>query len=213
MSYFPVFLYGQFWYWSCIIFFSPSSRPTIKAPLTHSCNQTCFFQKTFCEILLTKQVGRKVEFFFFAANALNSCVSHFHRCWLWVWHLLHLRAETGHQDAMAGPGWHWPDVGASASHLAAQRASLRRPDRAKQGRDGCQARRGSGEDLEALVWYPSSPHGSRPWLLCYHQQGKIWYLQYIHNTTKELCWPVRKDMLLCILTNYQHTGKTKKSRD
>lgn len=52
---------------------------------------------------------------------------------------------------MAGPGQHRPDVGASASHLAAQRAPLRRPDRAKQGRDGCQAWGGSGEDLEALV--------------------------------------------------------------
>lgn len=62
MSYFPVFLYGHFLILELYNFFSPSSRPTIKAPLTHSCNQTCFFQKTLCEILLTKQVGRKVEF-------------------------------------------------------------------------------------------------------------------------------------------------------
>lgn len=143
---------------------------------------------------------------------LSSCIklkclslSETHRCRLWVWHLLHLRAEAGHQDTVAGPGQHWPDVGASASDLAAQWAPLRRPDGAKQGRNGRQARRSSSEDLEALVRHSSSPHGPGPWLLRYHQQGMIWYLQYTHtHTTKELRWPVRKEMLLYILTNLIH---------
>lgn len=148
-------------------------------------------------------------------NALNSSVSHSetHRCRLWVWYLLHLRAEAGHQDAVAGPGQHWPDVGASASDLAAQWTPLRRPDRAKQGRDGRQARRGSGEDLEALIWHPSSPHGPRTWLLHYHQQGKIWYLQYVH-TTKKLYGPLRKKYAFVHIDQLGlHTVITKKRHD
>ena len=106
------------------------------------------------------------------------CVPLSHRCWLWVWLVLHFRAEAGHQDPVAGPGRHWPDVGAGAQDLAAQRAPLRRPDGSEQGRDGHQARRGPGEDLETLLWHSSSRHGPRAWLLHYHQQGKIWYLQH-----------------------------------
>lgn len=82
---------------------------------------------------------------------------------------------------MAGPGQHWPDVAACSSYLEAQRTPLRRPYRAKQGRNCRQAWRGPGEDLETLVWHPTSPNGSRPRLLCNHQQGKI---QYLHCRTQ-----------------------------
>lgn len=78
-------------------------------------------------------------------------------------------------------------MGASASHVATQRASLRRPDRVKQGWDGCQARRGSSQGLEAVVRHTSPSHACRPRLLRYHRQGKIGYLQSVRCTTSELC--------------------------
>ncbi len=81
------------------------------------------------------------------------------RCGLWVWHLLHVCAEACHQDPVAGAGQHWSDVAARASHLASERAPLRRPDGPQQGRDGGQTRRGPGEDLENA---PTTSH-HHPW--------------------------------------------------
>lgn len=129
-----------------------------------------------------KSITYHVFFFFF-----KHVFATFYRCRLPVRHLLHVRAEKGHQDSVAGPGQHRPDVGASAPHVATQRASLWRLDRVKQGRDGCQARRGSSQSLEALVRHPSPSHACRPRLLRYHRQGKIGYLQSVRSFAKGLC--------------------------
>lgn len=46
------------------------------------------------------------------------------RCWLWVWHLLHLCAEESNPHPLDSPGCHWPDVVASGQDLAPQWATL-----------------------------------------------------------------------------------------
>ncbi|XP_051830493.1 phosphoglycerate mutase 2 isoform X1 [Antechinus flavipes] len=88
-----------------------------------------------------------------------------------VRHLLHVRAEARHPHPLDHPGRRGPDVGARGADLAPQRAPLRGPHRAQQGRDGCQARRGAGQDLEALLRRPAAPHGRAAPLLRRHQQG------------------------------------------
>ena len=40
------------------------------------------------------------------------------RCWLWVWHLLHLSAEESNPDPLDSAGCHWPNVAASGEDLA-----------------------------------------------------------------------------------------------
>jgi len=79
------------------------------------------------------------------------------------------------------PGQHWPDVAACPPNLATQWAPLRWPDWTEQGWDRCQAWRGTGQDLEAFLWYSSPIHGWRAWLLSDHKQGdssaKLWHVE------------------------------------
>ena len=74
---------------------------------------------------------------------------------------LHVAAEAGHPHAVDRAGRARPAVDSGASLVAAQRAALRRPAGAEQGRDGRQARRGPGQDLAAQLRHPAAAADAR----------------------------------------------------